>query len=123
MFRCKTAWFSSSVPQDHRHFWILEGGAITGWRSADYLFSAEATSPDTLKVFDSRDYILNKVTVFHCLFLSACEKRQSVKSVSIGHYVLPPASVQDEVRRVVGRFIWEHEDEQEAAQVKKTEKM
>lgn len=33
--------------------------------------------------------------VFHSLFLSACEKRHSVKSVCIGHYVLPPASVQD----------------------------
>lgn len=48
-----------------------------------------------LRIFDSKDYIWNKVTVFHSLFLSTCEKRQSVKSVSIGHYVLPPAPVQD----------------------------
>ncbi|KAF3832705.1 hypothetical protein F7725_026370 [Dissostichus mawsoni] len=81
------------------------------------------------------------------MFLSACERRQSVKSVCIGHYVLPPASVQDgeddcptiyvyfngvnhtktvvpkfgiktrnKVRQVVGRLIWEFEDEQSVAQ-------
>lgn len=47
------------------------------------------------RIFESKDYIWNKVTLFHSVFLSACEKRQSVKSVVIGHYVLPPVSVQD----------------------------
>ncbi|KAF0043144.1 hypothetical protein F2P81_004481 [Scophthalmus maximus] len=69
-----------------------------------------------LEIYESRDYLRKKVTVFQSLFLSACEKRQSVKSVYIGHYVLPPASVQDEVRNVVGRLIWECEDEQSVAQ-------
>ncbi|XP_047219606.1 telomere repeats-binding bouquet formation protein 2 isoform X1 [Girardinichthys multiradiatus] len=95
---------------------VQEGGSITGWREADYLFSADATCPDTKRIFESKDYIWNKVTVLHSLFLSTCEKRQSVKSVCIGHYVLPPASVQDEVRKVVGRLIWEREDEETAAQ-------
>ncbi|KAM4743694.1 telomere repeats-binding bouquet formation protein 2 [Anableps anableps] len=116
MFRSKTAWFSSSVPQNHLDFWMVEGGSITGWREADYLFSADATCPDTLRIFESKDYICNKITVFHSLFLSTCEKRQSVKSVCIGHYVLPPTSVQDEVRKEVGRLIWEHEDEETIAQ-------
>lgn len=35
------------------------------------------------------------MVVFHCSFLSTCEKRKSGKSVCIGHYVLPPASVQE----------------------------
>ncbi|XP_076614425.1 telomere repeats-binding bouquet formation protein 2 [Chaetodon auriga] len=117
MFRNKSAWFSSSVPQTCHSFWTLEGGAIVGWRTADYLFSQDASCPDTLRIFQSKDYLWNKVVVFHCLFLSTCEKRQSVKSVCIGHYVLPPASVQDEVRNVVGRLIWEYEDEQSVAQV------
>lgn len=47
------------------------------------------------RIFESKDYLWNKVVVFHSLFLSVCEKRQSVKSVCIGHYVLPPVSVQD----------------------------
>ncbi|KAM4592252.1 telomere repeats-binding bouquet formation protein 2 [Odontesthes bonariensis] len=116
MFRYKTAWFSSSVPQAQLNFWILEAGAIMSWRTADYLFSEDATCPDTLRIFESQDYLGNKVTVFHSLFLSACAKRQSEKSVCIGHYVLPPACVQDEVRKVVGRLIWEREDEQSVAQ-------
>ncbi|TMS12840.1 Telomere repeats-binding bouquet formation protein 2, partial [Larimichthys crocea] len=116
MFRSKSAWFSGSVSQACQNFWISEGGIIACWRKADYLFSEDATCPDTLRIFESKDYLWNRVVVFHCLFLSTCEKRQSVKSVSIGHYVLPPASVQDEVRNVVGRFIWECEDEQSVAQ-------
>ncbi|KAG8001585.1 Telomere repeats-binding bouquet formation protein 2, partial [Nibea albiflora] len=96
---------------------VSEGGIIACWRKADYLFSEDATCPDTLRIFESKDYLYHRVVVFHCLFLSTCEKRQSVKSVSIGHHVLPPASVQDEVRDVVGRLIWECEDEQSEAQV------
>lgn len=53
------------------------------------------TSVLFFRIFESKDYLWNKVTVFHSLFLSACQKRQSVKSLSIGHYVLPPASIQD----------------------------
>ncbi|XP_042341527.1 telomere repeats-binding bouquet formation protein 2 [Plectropomus leopardus] len=116
MFKNKSAWFSSSVSQTWHNFWISEGGSVAGWKTADFLFSEDATCPDTLRIFESKDYLWKKVTVFHSLFLSACEKRESVKSVWIGHYVLPPASVQDEVRRVVGRFIWECEDEQSEAQ-------
>ncbi|KAK2853971.1 hypothetical protein Q5P01_006632 [Channa striata] len=114
MFRKKSGWFSDSVPQVCQDFWVLEGGTVAGWRTADYLFSADATSPDTLRIFESKDYLWNNVTIFHSVFLSTCENRQSVSSVCIGHYVLPPASVQDEVRNVVGRFIWEREDKQSA---------
>lgn len=106
---------------------VMEGGSITSWRTADYLFSEDANCPDTLRwewwlwesthlanymsfkkqtnqwsefcffcrIFESRDYLWNKVVVFHSMFLSTCEKRQSVTSVCIGHYVLPPVSVQD----------------------------
>ncbi|XP_026234654.1 telomere repeats-binding bouquet formation protein 2 [Anabas testudineus] len=116
MFNNKSAWFSTSVPQTCQDFWILQSGTIASWRTADYLFSADATCPDTLRIFESKDFLWNEVMVFHSLFLSICEKRQSVKSVCIGHYVLPPASVQDEVRNVVGRLIWEREDEQSVVQ-------
>ncbi|XP_029354343.1 telomere repeats-binding bouquet formation protein 2 [Echeneis naucrates] len=91
---------------------VLQGGIIADWRTSDYLFSGDAACPDTVRIFESQDYLWNNVTVFQSLFLSTCEKRQSVKSVAIGHYVLPPVSVQDEVRKVVGRLIWECEDEQ-----------
>uniref|UniRef100_A0A673D0J0 Uncharacterized protein n=1 Tax=Sphaeramia orbicularis TaxID=375764 RepID=A0A673D0J0_9TELE len=76
-------------------FSVLEGGTIADWRTADYLFSDDASCSDTLRIFFSRDYLWSKVTIFHSLFLFACEKRRSVKSVCIGHYVLPPVSVQN----------------------------
>ncbi|XP_063738432.1 telomere repeats-binding bouquet formation protein 2 isoform X2 [Eleginops maclovinus] len=91
MFKNKSAWFSSSVPEAWHNFWRWEGGSMADCRRADYLFSEDATCADTLR-------------------------RQSVKSVCIGHYVLPPASVQDELRQVVGRLIWEFEYEQSVAQ-------
>lgn len=47
------------------------------------------------RIYESRDYLWNQVVVFHSLFLSTCERRRSVRSVHIGHYVLPPASIQD----------------------------
>uniref|UniRef100_A0A3Q1I374 Uncharacterized protein n=1 Tax=Anabas testudineus TaxID=64144 RepID=A0A3Q1I374_ANATE len=94
MFNNKSAWFSTSVPQTCQDFWILQSGTIASWRTADYLFSADATCPDTLRIFESKDFLWNEVMVFHSLFLSICEKRQSVKSVCIGHYVLPPASCE-----------------------------
>ncbi|KAM4630478.1 telomere repeats-binding bouquet formation protein 2 [Polymixia lowei] len=118
MFQNRSAWFSTSVTQERHNYWMSEGGAIASWRTADYLFSDNATCPDTLRIFESKDYLWNKVTVFHSLYLSACERRHSVKSVCIGHYVLPPASVQDEVRNVVGRLIWEREGDQSVAQVR-----
>ncbi|KAK5874042.1 hypothetical protein PBY51_019025 [Eleginops maclovinus] len=116
MFKNKSAWFSSSVPEAWHNFWRWEGGSMADCRRADYLFSEDATCADTLRIFESKDYLWNQVVVFHSLFLSVCERRQSVKSVCIGHYVLPPASVQDELRQVVGRLIWEFEYEQSVAQ-------
>ncbi|XP_077420363.1 telomere repeats-binding bouquet formation protein 2 [Vanacampus margaritifer] len=111
MFANSKAWFSNSVSPSLRDFWLAEDGIVTGWRSADYLFSDDAEHPDTLRVFQSMEYIWDMVTIFHSLFLSACEKRGSIKSVSIGHYVLPPVPVQNAVRNVIGRLIWEHDQQ------------
>ena len=54
-----------------------------------------------LRIFESKDYQQKKVTVFHSLFLCACEKRDSAGSVCIGHYVLPPVCVQDGEEQLV----------------------
>ncbi|KAM6979808.1 telomere repeats-binding bouquet formation protein 2 [Aplochiton taeniatus] len=109
MFLQRTAWFSNSVRQGSQLYWVYEGGVIADWKTADYLFSEDATCPDTQRIFDSEHYLGNNVTVFHSFYLAACEKCHSVKSVCIGHYVLPPTSVQNEVKAVVGRFIWEQD--------------
>ncbi|XP_077084729.1 telomere repeats-binding bouquet formation protein 2 [Siphateles boraxobius] len=122
MFKDKTAWFSSSVGKGLTRFWVSEGGALSSWKTADYLFSNDASSEDTKRIYHSEDYIKNRATVFHCNFLSACKPRQSVKSVPIGHYILPPDSIQNEMRVLIGRFIWET-DEQVMCEEQKTTKM
>ncbi|XP_073692299.1 telomere repeats-binding bouquet formation protein 2 [Garra rufa] len=111
MFKGKTAWFSCSVEKDVTSFWVSEGGALSSWKTADYLFSADASSEDTKRIYESEDYIKDRATVFHSNFLSACEPRQSVKSVPFGLYVLPPNSVQNEIRGQIGGFIWETDDQ------------
>ncbi|KAI7814282.1 telomere repeats-binding bouquet formation protein 2 isoform X2 [Triplophysa rosa] len=116
MFKGKTAWFSTSVEPRIRSFWASEGGALSTWKKADYLFSDDASAEDTTRIFDSEDYIQNRATVFHSDFLSTCEQRRSVKSVPIGHYVLPPVSIQNEMRAIVAKFIWEKEDQRKCKQ-------
>ncbi|XP_043099037.1 telomere repeats-binding bouquet formation protein 2 isoform X2 [Puntigrus tetrazona] len=111
MFKDKTAWFSDSVEKGATNFWVSEGGGLSSWKMADYLFSADASSEDTERIYGSEGYVENRATVFHSDFLSACKARQSVASVPIGHYVLPPDSVQDEMRALMGRFIWESEEQ------------
>ncbi|XP_046697025.1 telomere repeats-binding bouquet formation protein 2 isoform X3 [Silurus meridionalis] len=86
MFRNKSAWFSDSVKRDIVNFWVSQGGAICDWEKADYLISEDASCPDTHRL------------------------RWSTKSVPLGHYLLPPVSVQREVKARLGRFIWEKEE-------------
>uniref|UniRef100_A0A3B3QG03 Telomere repeat binding bouquet formation protein 2 n=1 Tax=Paramormyrops kingsleyae TaxID=1676925 RepID=A0A3B3QG03_9TELE len=117
MFRKKMAWFSKSVSGDLRRLWVSEGGLIASWTSAEYLFSADASCPDTRRVFESADYVDDRVAVFHSSCLSACEQRQNMESLTAGHYLLPPACVQKEVKAAVGCFIWEQEDNHNMLQV------
>ncbi|KAL7833690.1 hypothetical protein AOLI_G00286500 [Acnodon oligacanthus] len=110
MFKNKTAWFSNSVRNDIPRFWVSEGGVISSWKTADYLFSDDVSCPETIRIHVSDDYAMDRVTVFHSAYLSTCRLRQSTKSVPLGHYTLPPASVQREVRAMMGRFIWEQDE-------------
>ncbi|XP_048887318.1 telomere repeats-binding bouquet formation protein 2 [Brienomyrus brachyistius] len=119
MFRKKKAWFSKSVSEDLRRLWVSGGGLIASWTSAEYLFSADASCPDTQRVFESADYVDDRVAVFHSSCLSACEQRQNMESLTAGHYVLPPACVQKEVKAAVGGFIWEQEDDHNMLQMEK----
>ncbi|XP_052010298.1 telomere repeats-binding bouquet formation protein 2 [Xyrauchen texanus] len=121
MFKGKTGWFSSSVGQGITSFWVSEGGAVSSWRTADYLFSDDATAEDTKRIYDSEDYMKNRATVFHSDFLSTCELRESVKSVPIGHYVLPPVAIQNEMRTLIGRFIWDKDEQVMCEQQMNTE--
>nr|XP_048316014.1 telomere repeats-binding bouquet formation protein 2 [Myodes glareolus] len=49
MFQGQRGWFCRSVSQDLRQFWVDEGGAISDVQAADFLFSCDASHPDTLR--------------------------------------------------------------------------
>uniref|UniRef100_A0A2K6GVX6 Telomere repeat binding bouquet formation protein 2 n=1 Tax=Propithecus coquereli TaxID=379532 RepID=A0A2K6GVX6_PROCO len=99
MFQGQCGWFSSSVSRDLRQFWVAEGGTISDPRAADFLFSCDASHPDTLRIYQSLDYIEDNATVFHACYLSAVAKAEMKNSVALGHFILPPACLQqhDEV--------------------------
>ncbi|XP_074955856.1 telomere repeats-binding bouquet formation protein 2 isoform X1 [Phalacrocorax aristotelis] len=118
MFRGRRAWFSESVGRGPRELWAAGGGALTHWRDADYLFSSDAAHPDTCRIHQSLDYLEGRATVFHSYYLSAWASTSvgAKPSVVLGHFVLPPACLQEEIRRKIGSFIWEQVDESLAEQ-------
>ncbi|XP_036104643.1 telomere repeats-binding bouquet formation protein 2 [Molossus molossus] len=111
MFQGQRGWFCRSVGGDLRQFWVAEGGTISDLRAADFLFSCDASHPDTLRVYQSLDYIDDNATVFHAYYLSAVANAEIKNSVALGHFVLPPACLQEEIRRKIGSFIWEQDQD------------
>ncbi|XP_073921968.1 telomere repeats-binding bouquet formation protein 2 [Castor canadensis] len=109
MFRGQRGWFCGSVGQDLRRFWVAEGGTISDSRAADFLFSCDASHPDTLRIYQSLDYIEDNATVFHACYLSTVANAEIKSSVALGHFILPPACLQNEIRRRIGSFIWEQD--------------
>nr|KAF6393973.1 telomere repeat binding bouquet formation protein 2 [Pipistrellus kuhlii] len=109
MFQGQRGWFCRSVSGNLRQFWVSEGGAISDPRAADFLFSCDASHPDTMRIYQSLDYIDDNATVFHAYYLSAVANAEIKNSVALGHFVLPPACLQEEIRRKLGSFIWEQD--------------
>ncbi|XP_062998668.1 telomere repeats-binding bouquet formation protein 2 [Elgaria multicarinata webbii] len=107
MFNGCHAWFSQSVSQELCGFWVAEGGVITDKDVADYLFSSDASHPDTKRVHQSIDYLEDRITVFHSDYLTASANSQIKNTVPLGHFLLPPACLQQEIREKIGSFIWE----------------
>ncbi|XP_077774486.1 telomere repeats-binding bouquet formation protein 2 isoform X2 [Podarcis muralis] len=107
MFRGCSAWFSQSVSHELRGLWVAEGGVITNQDAADYLFSSDASHPDTKRIHQSLDYLEDRVTVFHSSYLTACVNSETKNSTALGHFLLLPACVQQEIRQKNGSFIWE----------------
>ncbi|KAM9275396.1 telomere repeats-binding bouquet formation protein 2 [Morus bassanus] len=118
MFRGHRAWFSQSVSPGPRQLWAAGGGVLAHPRDADYLFSSDAAHPDTRRIHESLDYLEGRATVFHSCYLSAwASTGTGVKaSVVLGHFVLPPACLQEEIRKKIGSFIWEQADDSLAEQ-------
>ncbi|XP_075064292.1 telomere repeats-binding bouquet formation protein 2 [Mixophyes fleayi] len=110
MFRDLKAWFSQSVHSDLTNLWESEGGVITTHHHANYLFSSDASHRDTQRIYNSLDYVENKVTIFHASFLKSYINSKTKNLVSLGHFILPPASLHEEIRREIGSFIWEQDN-------------
>ncbi|XP_022268346.1 telomere repeats-binding bouquet formation protein 2 isoform X2 [Canis lupus baileyi] len=109
MFQGQRGWFCGSVGEELRQFWVDEGGSISDPRAADFLFSCDASHPDTLRIYQSLDYIEDNATVFHAHYLSAVANAEIKNSVTLGHFILPPECLQKEIRRKLGNFIWEQD--------------
>ncbi|NXL32511.1 TERB2 protein, partial [Glaucidium brasilianum] len=107
MFRGHRAWFSQSVSPGPRELWAAGGGALAHWRDAGYLFSSDAAHPDTRRIHESLDYLEGRATVFHSRYLSAwVSTGAGVKSsVFLGHFVLPPACLQEVLQGTQDSFI------------------
>ncbi|XP_050759539.1 telomere repeats-binding bouquet formation protein 2 [Gymnogyps californianus] len=120
MFRGHRAWFSQSVSPGPRELWAAGGGVLTHWQDADYLFSSDAAHPDTRRIHKSLNYLEGRATVFHSRYLSAWASTDAgaKPSVALGHFVLPPACLQEEIRRKIGHFIWEQANDSPAEQPK-----
>ncbi|XP_061451848.1 telomere repeats-binding bouquet formation protein 2 [Rhineura floridana] len=107
MFRGCSAWFSQSVSHKLCDLWVAEGGVITNQDAADYLFSSDASHPDTKRIHWSLDYLEDRITVFHSCYLTASVNSEIKNTVPLGHFLLPPACLQQEIRKKIGSFIWE----------------
>ncbi|XP_076426609.1 telomere repeats-binding bouquet formation protein 2 isoform X2 [Peromyscus maniculatus bairdii] len=110
MFQGQRGWFCRSVSQDLRQFWVDQGGTVSDAQAADFLFSCDASHPDTLRIYQSLEYIEDNATVFHAYYLSAVANTEMKNSVALGHFVLPPECLQKEIRRKIGSFIWEQDE-------------
>uniref|UniRef100_A0A8C8BRE4 Telomere repeat binding bouquet formation protein 2 n=1 Tax=Otus sunia TaxID=257818 RepID=A0A8C8BRE4_9STRI len=71
------------------------------------------------RIHESLDYLEGRATVFHSRYLSAWASTGAGvnPSVFLGHFVLPPACLQEEIRRKIGSFIWEQAGDSLAEQL------
>ncbi|OXB81948.1 UNVERIFIED_CONTAM: hypothetical protein H355_004031 [Colinus virginianus] len=97
MFEGRRAWFSRSVPSGPQQLWVAGGGLLARWQDAEYLFSSDATHPDTRSIHESLEYLDGRATVFHSCYLSAWANSSAAKQqpMALGHFVLPPACLQE----------------------------
>nr|XP_009934191.1 PREDICTED: uncharacterized protein C15orf43 homolog [Opisthocomus hoazin] len=99
--------------------WVeLEGGGTT----LKCTFFPAAKVRKAFLIHESLDYLEGRATVFHshCLSAWASTSAGAKPPVVLGHFVLPPACLQEEIRRKIGSFIWEQADDSLAEQSPKS---
>ncbi|KAM4748964.1 telomere repeats-binding bouquet formation protein 2 [Rhinophrynus dorsalis] len=94
-----------------------EGGVITNHHHAEYLFSSDASHHDTQRIFHSLEYLENKATVFHASFLQVNSNSKTKNVAYLGHFILPPVCLQEDIKRKIGSFTWEQNSTTSVQQV------
>ncbi|XP_060556026.1 uncharacterized protein LOC132716722 [Ruditapes philippinarum] len=94
MFKGQSAWFSTSVGKNVKRLWVDNGGRVSDLGDAQFIFSQNTHSPDTLSVFDSEAYVEEHLAVFHPNYIKECVKRGGTDQVILGKYFFPPGDVQ-----------------------------
>ncbi|XP_076444313.1 uncharacterized protein LOC143282524 [Babylonia areolata] len=99
MFDDVSAWFSSSVDRQSKQLWKDHGGYESDFDKADFIFSADNTSQDTLRVFNSAAYIIEHLEVFHSRYITDCVKAGNRSDIVLGRYILPPQDILNDVKK------------------------
>ncbi|GAB1605025.1 hypothetical protein Ahia01_000784300 [Argonauta hians] len=90
-----SAWFSSSVSRTTETLWTALGGVKKSSQTADFLFSSDASYPDTDSIFSSSMYLIDSVAVIHPTYIHACTLAEDMKKVALGHYILYPKGFKE----------------------------
>ncbi|NXY07834.1 TERB2 protein, partial [Pteruthius melanotis] len=105
MFRGHRAWFSQSVSPGPRGLWADGGGTIAHWLDADFLFSSDAAHPDTRRW--AKGALMHLVESISWIPTSQKSQGDSYSFMLSRSLVLLFLA---EIRRKIGRFIWEKAD-------------
>ncbi|XP_064620470.1 telomere repeats-binding bouquet formation protein 2-like isoform X2 [Lineus longissimus] len=85
------------------------GGEVTDVETAQFLFSENCESPDTLRIYKNDQFRNQHVGVIHALFIDECLQKKWLDAVPIGLYYLPPKQVQEMLEENCC-FKWQVED-------------
>ncbi|XP_072037556.1 telomere repeats-binding bouquet formation protein 2-like [Amphiura filiformis] len=100
LFQNLTAWFSGSVAARRKKLWLKHGGKEDDVTNAQFIFSEDVNYHDTVRLFDSEDYLIGCLTVFHAGFIDACINQNSAHKIPASRYLLMPPELAAGLRCV-----------------------
>ncbi|XP_071478237.1 telomere repeats-binding bouquet formation protein 2-like [Diadema antillarum] len=101
VFQHLKAWFSSSVSQDKKISWIKHGGReVSTIKDANFVFTANANCHDTLRIFESEDFLLGFLSIFHASYIDACLEMQTAHEVAAAKFIVLPPDMSADIQRL-----------------------
>eukprot|EP00057_Strongylocentrotus_purpuratus_P015270 XP_011669744.1 PREDICTED: uncharacterized protein C15orf43 homolog [Strongylocentrotus purpuratus] len=101
IFNNLKAWFSSSVPRTLKYLWKKQGGEdVSCMKDANFIFSNDATCPDTDEIYESEEFLRGFLTVFHSSYIDACMKEKTAHEVAAAQYILLPPDMADDIQKL-----------------------